>query len=145
MLYEKGIRFDSSMCTRLGAGLKPLLMNSGLVRFPVFLEDGSYSEYAKDWTLESILPAINTPGLKIFNLHPVNVIMNIHKREYYDQIRETFNTLGWQDIDKESAERYAHRGHGPLNLIKQLLEYITRQKKQVASFRELCQQWQELT
>jgi len=136
-LYNKGIRCDSSMCTRLGAGLKPLLMNSGIVRFPVFLEDGSYSEYKKDWTLESLLPALNTPGIKVFNLHPVNVIFNIPDRVIYGTIRNHFNHTGWQHAGKNDVEAHAYKGEGPLTLIENVLNYVKTNKKQVLSLASL--------
>ncbi|MEW5945393.1 MAG: hypothetical protein AB1742_04265, partial [bacterium] len=114
MLYEKGIRFDSSVCTRVEPGIKPLTLNSGIVRIPVFWEDGSYSEYASDWKLNTLKPRIETCGIKTFDLHPMNVVLNVPDRPFYHRLKEDFPGEKWSELTRDQIETLRFRGRGPL-------------------------------
>ncbi len=143
LLRKRGILFDSNTCTRLASDIKPFILNSGIMRFPVFFEDGNYSELKRDWAFETLLPTLETPGLKIFDLHPVNVIFNVPDREHYNVLRQAFPAGRWSEMSAKDITNYAFKGEGPLTLTREIFKYVTSKKKKVLSFTELCRRYRE--
>jgi hypothetical protein len=60
---------------------------SGMVRLPVFLEDDIVIDFAGAPPLESLLPTLFSPGLKILNFHPIHVAANTPSWAAYDEMR----------------------------------------------------------
>jgi len=61
--------------------------NFGLTRMPHFWEDDLHITYKDDWNTENYL---NSPGLKIFDFHPIHLFLNTEKLEQYNSCRGIF-------------------------------------------------------
>lgn len=97
--YERGFRYDSNLCLDMQPNLVPLRHVSGITRFPTFWGDFThFTNRADDWDLERYLPAILSPGLKVFNFHPINVATNVPNAAFYQTIRTRTGTLSAADI-----------------------------------------------
>ena len=100
--FERGLRYDSNLCLHLQPRLVPLHHATGLLRFPVFLEDDVLLARERDRELKAFLPLLKTPGLKIFNFHPQHVALNTPDVEWYAGVRH--------GLDDGRARTYSGRG-----------------------------------
>jgi len=116
--HNKGFKYDSNLCLHLQPNIVPLQHASGLLRFPVFLDDISYADKNGDYNLQHILPSLNTPGLKIFNFHPIHICLNTPSREYYQKVRKQVYE------NKEDWKNLIYKGDGIRTFLEQLLLFI---------------------
>lgn len=88
MLFKAGYRFNSNLALHLQDRIIPLKHQSGSLCFPVFLEDDYLLQNGpmKFYDLE---PHLTTPGLKIFNFHPVHIHLNTPNMKYYELAKRT--------------------------------------------------------
>jgi hypothetical protein len=115
--YARGFKYDSNLGLHLQSRIVPLQHSSGLLRFPVFLEDDCYAKREGVWNVSHILHVLRTPGLKIFNFHPVHMCLNTPNMDYYERIR--------RDVT-EDWERLRHRGKGTCTFLLELLRSVQR-------------------
>ena len=83
--FTNGHKYDSNICLHLQEKLVPLIHNSGLIRFPVFFEDDVYIQKEGDFNLRLLKSIIETPGLKIFDFHPIHLSLNTPSISYYEK------------------------------------------------------------
>ncbi|MBW1909580.1 MAG: methyltransferase domain-containing protein [Deltaproteobacteria bacterium] len=114
--YARGFRYDSNLCLHLQPNLVPLQHFSGLLRFPVFLEDDTYALREKIWDLSHVKDFLKTPGLKVFNFHPIHVALNTPDMDYYESVKK--------DVD-ENWKRLVFKGAGVYTFLVELLEYVS--------------------
>jgi hypothetical protein len=86
-MADRGFRYDSNLCAFLQPGLVPLRTATQIIRFPVFWEDDVHSGFAMPWTIEAIDEELRSPGLKIFNVHPPRVALNVPDEGFHDARR----------------------------------------------------------
>jgi len=96
-MAEMGYIWESNMCCHLEPGLKPIKMFSGLTRFPVWLEDDVW--VSREVDVENVLNALETPGMKVFNFHPVHLCENVMVRSLFDLIADNIDE--WTTTDEE--------------------------------------------
>jgi hypothetical protein len=122
-LYAQGFRYDSNLCLYQQSNLTPLAHASGLVRFPVWWEDDIHWNKGSDWRVETLQTDLEKPGLKIFNVHPLNVALNIPSEEFYLKHKSLF-----KENDAEKALAYTWKGPGVYTFLEELLDLIARQE-----------------
>lgn len=113
-LYKRGFEYDSNLLLHLQPNLVPLQHASGLIRFPVFLEDDIYI-LEKDERKANIISLFKTPGLKIFNFHPIHVCLNTPSIEYYESVKSDL---------KDNWQKCVYKGEGVRTLLLKILHYI---------------------
>lgn len=88
-LRERGMRADSNLLCWLQDDLPPILHGTGLLRVPVWFEDDVLLRFSPE-TLElgPVLGALERPGLKVVNVHPLLVAANVASAEDY-RVRRT--------------------------------------------------------
>jgi SAM-dependent methyltransferase len=118
--YERGIRYDSNLCLDLQPNIVPLRHVSGITRFPVFWNDYvHFTNRPDDWELQRHLSAIFSPGLKVFNFHPIHVAANVPSAAYYQTIRTRTGSLSAAEI-----EEVRYKGPGVRTFLIALLEQL---------------------
>jgi hypothetical protein len=137
-LARRGVRADSNTGLMLQPGIVPLMHLSGMLRFPVFLEDDVLLRWAGSApTVEALAPHLFTPGLKILNFHPALVGINARTPADYEQARaELFSGA--------DPSAFAHGGHGVADLLRDLLEEIRRRRHRVMAFPALVERAEQL-
>jgi ubiquinone/menaquinone biosynthesis C-methylase UbiE len=113
--YDRGFKYDSNLCLHLQPSLVPLQHSSGLLRFPVFLEDYLYAIREQIWDLSHILGLLKTPGLKIFDFHPVHVCLNTPNIDYYESVKKDIN---------ENWRKLTYKGKGVRTFLLELLQFV---------------------
>jgi hypothetical protein len=114
--YEKGFKYDSNLCLNLQSGIVPLKHSSGIIRFPVFLEDDSHIAEGFKGSVSDIVDIIKTPGLKIFNFHPIHICLNTPNMKYYEKIKKVVNGKNWGN--------FIYNGSGARTFLMELLRHI---------------------
>jgi SAM-dependent methyltransferase len=131
--FEKGIRYDSNLCLDLQPNIMPLRHVSGITRFPTFWGDYAHlTNRADDWELERYLPAFFSPGLKVFNFHPIHVAANVPNGAYYETIRTRTGSLSAAEL-----EEVRYRGPGVRTFLIALLERLKARGERCHTLAEL--------
>jgi hypothetical protein len=129
-LAEAGHRVESQFPTRFSAGITPLLHATGLVRLPVWFEDDIWMREPVDAD-RRIEASIDSPGLKILNLHPIHIALNSPNYAYYNAHRDEIYTEG------TSVDDLAYTGRGARTIAEQIISVAGRDETFVA-FPELA-------
>jgi hypothetical protein len=118
-MAEHGFRYDSNLFAFLQPMLAPLRTVAGTVRLPVFWEDDVHSANALPWDSNALRAAFETPGLKIVNVHPVRVALNVPDEAFHGSHRQLESAV---DVD---ARAEAHRGKGTRTYLEELFAYAS--------------------
>jgi hypothetical protein len=129
---ERGYTYESNLCLFLQPFLVPFRSGTVLLRFPVFWEDDFHTAHRLGWSLDSIRDALEMPGLKIMNIHPLMVALNTPDDEHYERNRAMYD---WRE--DEGWQRYRHDGLGVATFLEELLGYVREQGLQVARLHDL--------
>ncbi len=130
-MAARGFRYDSNLCAFLQPGLVPLRTVTPLIRFPVFWEDDLHSGSGRPWTIGAIEAEIRSPGLKIFNVHPLRVALNVPDEGFFESKRTRFET------PSADLKQQAFHGPGTRTLLAELFAYARANAPAVATLDEL--------
>jgi polysaccharide deactylase WbmS-like protein len=133
-MAAKGFLYDSNLFAFLQPMLAPLRTVAGTVRLPVFWEDDVHSERALPWDGHAMRAAFDTPGLKILNLHPVRVALNVPDEAFHESHRRLGSAV---DVDPRAE---AYRGKGTRTFITELFEQMEMERRSAVSLRDLYAQ-----
>lgn len=98
-----------------GMTLLPYAHWNGLVKVPHLWEDDVHMQYASRAGLPpSIAGAVAHAGLKVFDFHPIHVVLNSPDMQHYERTRA-------QHRDWRSLRACAHRGPGVASLLRELI------------------------
>jgi hypothetical protein len=120
-LASRGFVADSNLVTFLQPGLAPVIHSTGLLRFPIFIEDDIFMWWASpDLQAATLTSLFLTPGLKVLNFHPALVGINAPSVDYYDARR---SMLFGPSSAHTRIEPYA--GRGAATLLIDLIEAVS--------------------
>lgn len=115
--YNAGFKYDSNACLFLQPDIIPQSLVSGLLRFPVFFEDIIYADKVGVFDLSYLSQKLMTPGLKIFNIHPIHFCINTPSIEYYKNNRaELYSQKDWHP--------HIYDGNGLRIILEELIYFI---------------------
>ena len=130
-MAESGFRYDSNLFAFLQPMLAPLLTVAQTVRLPVFWEDDVHSGHGLPWDVDGLRAAFEGPGLKIVNVHPLRVALNVPSEEF----AESHKRLGAAaDVDARSER---HPGRGTRTFLEDLFAHATGGGRSPARLRDL--------
>jgi hypothetical protein len=132
-LVEAGVRFLSHPATRFEPKLKPLHHHSGLWLLPVFYEDDVHFDLDPHALgLGPILEALDTPGLKVFDLHPTFFACNTPSRQHHELHRAAI--FG----SERPSEGVVWGGRGAATAALALLSQVARRNHPWYNLEALC-------
>jgi ubiquinone/menaquinone biosynthesis C-methylase UbiE len=114
-----GMCYDSNICLWLQPNCVPLAHQSGLVRFPVYWEDDVHLAHNYPFEFCLLRDYFDQPGLKVINIHPIHVALNVPSIEFY-QANKQLN----KNADRGRWQEAAHRGAGTRTLLIEMLEHV---------------------
>ena len=124
-----GIDIDCSLFLPHAIHLAPHLFyhsheHKPLLRIPFFWEDDvECLTPNKNWNFEPEI--LTTPGLKIFNFHPVYVGINeTDFRQYLNIKKNLCSTKKLSDLERDELQPYIHKDLGVKTYFKALLSHI---------------------
>lgn len=133
-MADRGFRYDSNLCAFLQPGLVPLRTATQIIRFPVFWEDDVHSGFGMPWTLEAIDEELRSPGLKIFNVHPPRVALNVPDEAFFDAHRSLYTGAAM------NAAEAAFDGAGTRTFLEGLFAYAHAMAHPIVTLQELYAQ-----
>lgn len=126
-LYQRGFKYDSNLCTNLDR-VEPFVHKSGLVRFPVFFEDGTFLLHNNTLSFKDFERRVfKEPGLYIFNFHPMQLVINSPDFKYMKKIKESVSKDTWKNLTHKELEHIAFKGKGIRSFTLELFNYIKRE------------------
>jgi len=133
-MADRGFRYDSNLCAFLQPGLVPLRTATQIIRFPVFWEDDLHSRFGMPWTIEAIEDELRSPGLKVFNVHPPRVALNVPDEPFHEAHRSLYPK---PDVD---PAREAYDGAGTRTFLEGLFAYARARAVPTVTLDELYRQ-----
>ena len=134
LMAEHGFLYDSNLCAFLQAGLVPLRTATTIIRFPVFWEDDVHSVFGLPWRVDAIADELGTPGLKIFNVHPLRITLNVPDEAFYERNRFL------NDRPDATPAEHAHRGDGSRTFLEALFAFARDKGHLIVTLEQLYQQ-----
>jgi len=122
-LKEHGFLYDSNLCLFLQPNCVPLLHHSGLVRFPVFWEDDVHFAKRLPFEFGLLRRYFEEPGLKVINLHPLLLALNVPTPEFYAANK---HLNGNPDPDAGRKARFG--GAGTRTFLEELAEHVLKRQ-----------------
>jgi Polysaccharide deacetylase len=116
---QRGFKYDSNLCLFLEPECRPLRHASGLLRFPVFWEDDIHFGKQLPFELATIRSHLDRPGMKVFNVHPLLVALNVPTADYYQS-----STPLYRSFDPETWRKSVFNGAGVHTFLEELLQYV---------------------
>jgi len=125
-----GIEIDLSLFLPRTAHLEPHQVRwfgMKLWRLPYFWEDDSEMfEEEPIWSLNNRY--VRTDGLKIFDFHPIHIVLNTRQFEQYEQLKKISPVSEWTE---EFVAVHRASGEGPATLLDQIIENLSGGGQQV--------------
>lgn len=128
---HRGFRYESNLCLFLQPQLAPLRSSTSLTRLPVFWEDDFHVAHAIPWRLDVLRGALMTPGLKIFDMHPLRVALNSPDEQHYDRARHLYSS---PDADRGDL---LHQGDGTASFLSEVYAFVRQHGLKVVRLVEI--------
>ena len=123
VLETTPIQVDSSVLLTGARAIEPTTFTwngRSLVRVPIFWEDDLAMEADAEWSLD--VSALEAPGLRVYDFHPVHVYLNSSEMAPYRALRSSQRL---QECSERTLEPYVNRGRGTGSLFVELLDAVT--------------------
>ncbi len=130
-MAARGFTYDSNLCAFLQPGLVPLRTVTPIIRFPVFWEDDLHSGSGRPWTVAALEAELRSPGLKIFNVHPLRVALNVPDEGFLEAKRTRF------EAPMADLKQQAFGGPGTRTLLAELFAYANANTPVASTLEEL--------
>lgn len=112
LLVDRGMTHASNLATLLHRGIRPIAHESGLVRFPIFFEDGTHLVNGLSLDLEAYRARFLSPGIKIISTHPMDFVINTPAIRYMRGIKDALSREEYAGLSMAAIERYRNRDRG---------------------------------
>lgn len=137
ILAKKGFKYDSNLCTFLEI-VDPFIHRSGLIRFPIYFEDGAYLLHKQNLKFTEIgRQLFYKPGLMILNIHPMHMALNTPDFYYMREIKDQLSWIEWNNLDCKSLEKIKYRGYGIRDFVIETFEFIKKENIKTFTLNEL--------
>lgn len=134
-------KFFSNMCTNCEINLKPIHHRSGLLSIPIFFEDGGYLLMDPEMLFNSISKKLDSPGLKVLNIHPAHMAFNTPNFNFTRSIKDSLSRAQWNNISKSQIKRIENKKFGIRNFVEKIIEYIEKKGHRVMSITQIFNMW----
>ncbi len=142
---DSGIDIDLSLFMPHTTHLSPHFLQlkegrNGLVRLPYFWED-DFATYEQSSRLALDTEALNRPGLKVFDFHPIHIYLNTEEMARYAALKQQgpLPKLSCGDVDK-----WINRsGFGTGTLFDELLDYLSTEQAATYTVSQIADAWRD--
>lgn len=132
-MLKSGMEIISNVCTNLEL-LSPFRDRSGLIEYPIFLEDGAYlwHKYPLEITHE-LEKKLTHPTPKVIVVHPMHLVLNTPNFDYMVNIKNSSTRESWNTMNTRSLDGLRFKGRG----VRDFIEDLIAASPQFSSLREL--------
>lgn len=129
---EFDIQYESNYMQYLVEDLQPFWLLDEVIQFPVyFMDDFWLRSRESRRTLPDVGSLLDTPGMKVFDFHPIHVFLNTPTIGYYQQ-----NKKYYDQPERLREERTS--GPGVRELFINILEYIEKHDTQTKTLGDIA-------
>lgn len=137
LLYKRGFLYDSNLCTFLEK-VEPFVHRSGLIRFPVYFEDGAYLLHKKNLNFKEVQNNIfNNNGLMIINLHPMHIALNTPSFNYMRKVKDKLPRSTWNKLVDKELNHLSYNGRGIRTFLSDVFKFVQKEKIKVMNLEEI--------
>ena len=137
LLYNEGFKYDSNLCTNLEL-VDPFIHRSGLIRFPIYFEDGAYLLHNNNLKFKDVKDNLfNRNGLYIVNIHPMHLAINTPDFSYMRKIKNSVSKKAWNNLTFNELEHLSYNGRGIRTFILELFDFIKKENLPVLNLKEV--------
>lgn len=134
-LFAQGIRYESNLCT-LFDNVEPYIHRSGMISFPVFMEDGAIIQRGFSLKFKDTQKLFEQTGIKVINLHPMHFVLNTPYFKYTRGIKDMLSPKEWNELGLEQIVKYQYCGEGIADYIKNLCDY-GKEHMNIVAFKDI--------
>ncbi len=134
MAKAAGLKYEASVFLWNESFCKTHIDYNSMVRFSYMWEDGIHLDTNTPREVSTI--NLNTPGMKILNIHPILIYLNA---ETDDQRREV--TKRYSDLTKapyNELKQFVNKGYGIKSFYTEILDYLKSQNVQTHLLKDLA-------
>jgi hypothetical protein len=135
--FKNGYRYSSNCITIMQPNIRPVLLESGLINFPVFFEDGTHLYNELDLNFQKYIDNFRSPGLKIISFHPMNFILNSPSYIYMRQLKDKLTREQYASLSDNDIEAYANKGIGIRDTILDIISYVKQNNFKIFSLKSI--------
>jgi SAM-dependent methyltransferase len=121
IMAERGFTYDANIALYRQEYCVPLRHSFINWRFPTWLDDNIHWNHGGSWRFNDLEAELLSPGLKIINLHPVSVALNLDSAASWEARRPLLRA---GDPDRIKAGMCP--GHGVRTFLMDLLEFLDK-------------------
>ena len=137
-----GFTYESNLCTNMDI-VPPFIHRSGIICFPVFLEDGAYIINSGKLEFDLVKHKFMQKGLMVINIHPMHYALNTPYFKYTRKIKDELTRQEWNMMDKDTLFALKYEGQGIADFIRDLICFVKMQNMKVITLDQayqLCRQ-----
>ncbi|PAB59573.1 polysaccharide deacetylase WbmS family protein [Anaeromicrobium sediminis] len=135
--YGLGLRYDSNLCTRFQK-VNPFIHRSGLIRFPVYFEDGAYLLHEKSLNFNSVEKKLfSSAGLMVINIHPMHMVLNSPNFSYAQKVKNLLSSKEWNSLTYEDFKKLKYAGLGIRDFLINLFKFVNKNNYKIYTLKEL--------
>jgi hypothetical protein len=132
-----GFKYVSHQITIFQTHIKPILVESGLINFPVFFEDGTHLYNKLSLFIEKYLFLFKTPGIKIISFHPMNFVLNSPTLDYMRDIKDILTRSEYNNINTKLIGLLINQNTGIRNTTLDIINFVKENNYPIYSMNEL--------
>lgn len=117
---DHGLKYDSSIFLPFHPHIQSV--KTGIIRFPYFWSDNIHICENMRFDILKI-PNFDSPGLKIFDFHPIHIYLNTNDMNYYRRILSEIGSL--RECSEKKLKKYINPGHGTGTFFDLLCNFST--------------------
>ena len=134
---EYGFKYVSHQITIMQTLIRPILLESGLIGFPVFFEDGTHLYNKLDLSIKKYLHLFRTPGLKIISFHPMNFVFNSPSLKFMRTTKDRLTRNEYQNITRKQITLHQNLLKGIQDTVLEIVDFVKGNNYQILSMNEL--------
>lgn len=139
-LVERGFVFDSNESSMLDM-VPPYIHRSGMLRIPVFFEDGGFLWNGAELNFEhNGRKYFDTAGLKVLDLHPIHFALNCPTQSFYRHVGDSIPRQEYTAMNEETVEKLEYKGQGMRNYLMDLVDFVERTPVNVVSLGQIYEE-----
>jgi hypothetical protein len=134
---RRNFLFDSNLCTLL-QDVKPFIHRAGLIRFPVYFEDGAYLEHGFNLNFNEVKDKyFSHNGIKVINIHPIQIMLNTCDYKLYRNLTDTIERNDWVNLKYKDLYKYQNKGRGIETFVNDLVNHIIETNAEVMLLKDV--------
>jgi len=130
-------KFTSNCIHLLQQNIQPHVLESGMISFPIFFEDGTHLYQNLSLDFNKYKTRFESNGLKIINIHPIDFVLNSNSYEYMRNVRDTIDRKDYNSLSKSVINKIRNTEVGISDFVCDIFDFITKSNYTILTLNEL--------